>query len=54
MAPELRVVTCQSERELPDAIGVQLQTWGAFEKIEVYDADDWPVVTFSYDARPGH
>lgn len=47
ITPELRVVACASEAELPDAIVAELPTWGELELIDVYDADDEQVLRVS-------
>lgn len=54
LTPELRVVACRSENELPDAILAQLETWGAFEKIDVYDDADKPMFSFTSGPNPTH
>ena len=53
LTPELRIVACPSEGELPDAILAELPTWGAVDLIEVY-ADDEPLFRISADGRPAH
>ena len=45
LAPELRVIACESGAELPDAIVAELPTWGEWEMIDVYDTDlDEPLI----------
>ena len=46
LTPELRVVACPTEQDLPDAILLQLPTWGPFEKIDVYDDADHAMFSF--------
>jgi hypothetical protein len=50
LTPELRVVACAREQDLPDQILAELPTWGDFEKIDVYDDADQPM--FSFTSRP--
>ena len=54
LTPELRVIACRSENELPDAILAELETWGAFEKIDVYDEADKPMFSFTAGPNPAH
>ena len=47
--PELRVVACETEEMLPDAIQAEMPSWGAFDAIEVYDDVDRPIFRFTRD-----
>ncbi len=54
MAPELRILNCESEQDLPHVIGSQLATWGEVEKMDIYDEADRPVLTFAPTDRAPH
>jgi hypothetical protein len=48
--PELRVLACSGEKELPGAVLSALTTWGAVETVDVFDADDRPIVRLDLSA----
>jgi hypothetical protein len=47
LTPELRIVACDREEDLLDQILARLPTWGEFDKIDVYDAADQPMFSFT-------
>jgi hypothetical protein len=50
LAPELRVIACEREQDLPDQILAELPEWGEFDKIDVYtDANS---LMFSFTSGP--
>lgn len=40
MKPDLKVVTCESARDIPRLILNEMHAWGRFEQIDVYDDTD--------------
>jgi hypothetical protein len=52
LTPDLRIVSCRSREKLPDAIMVELPTWGQFEMIDVYDERDRRLFSFTESPRP--
>ena len=54
LTPELRVVACDREQDLPDVILTELPTWGDFEKIDVYTEADEPMFSFTHGAPASH
>jgi hypothetical protein len=54
LKPELRVVACDREQDLGDAILAEAASWGEFEKIDVYTEAEERMFSFTYRAPASH
>jgi len=50
--PEFRIVACETEEMLPEALQTQLPSWGAYNAIDVYNEADQMIFRFNRDGRP--
>jgi hypothetical protein len=49
MAPELKVLNCDSKADLPDLILDRMRSWPRIDVIDVYDDDENPIFFFSLE-----
>jgi len=52
--PELRVVTCEGNDDLPDIILQEMRTWPVVDLIEVYDEQDHRLLRVAADGARTH
>ena len=51
MTPEVRIVSCRTEQDLPETILVESATWPMFDLLEVYDHQDRRLFAVTHDDR---